>query len=126
MPCRYDPSPDELAAMRRAREEKRSAAKERAKIRKQELDLATRLLCGVCRTLERASVSFKLASEIIGEPELKEWYERHKAADEKRLKKEAEKRRKRDAKRREKARLRRLKESAVSKLTDEEREALGL
>lgn len=127
MPCIYEPTQEEIEASRKAADDKRKAERERARIRKAELDKATRLLCSVCSSLERASGHIKLASDILrGEPELLEWWEAHKAADEKRRAREEAKRKKREAKERKKARIRRLREAAISKLTDEEKAALGL
>lgn len=126
MPCRYDESPEDIRRAKLAREEKEKAEKRRVRNLKRELDLATRLLCSVCGSLERASGHIKLGSDLLRDPELTEWWEKHKAADELRRKREAEKARKKAEKEKKKRAKSALKKKALAKLTPAERKALGL
>ncbi len=125
MPCRYMETPEEVA--QRLEQAKSKAEADRAKVRlQQELDLATRLLCDVCSTLERASLGHKLASDILRGSELTGWWKRHKAQDEARKAREAEKARKKAAKAKAKREKAQHKAKALAKLTAAEKKALGL
>lgn len=65
MPCRYDPTPEELA------ESARNLA-EAQKKQKDELDLVTRLLCKLTK---------EVPSPYLKDPELVKWMESHKIMD---------------------------------------------
>lgn len=77
---------------------------------KREADKVTDLLCALCYDIEKLNmVGYKFPKKV------QIWWNEHKVADEKRRKEEEEARR-----------IIELKKSAVSKLTAEERKALGL
>lgn len=91
-------------------------------VTKERLDLVTRLLCDLCKTLERGS-HIKICYELLRpSTELSRWWEEHKRLDAERIACEA-KEAKEKAERLKKYKLR---QEAISKLTLAEREALGL
>lgn len=75
------------------------------------LDTVTKMLCGLCEEVDRAS--------IAAVPRLAHWWAEHQAADERR--KEQEKRAADDLRRKSHRAA-----AGLAKLTPEEREALGL
>lgn len=99
MPCRYDETPEEIAAAKKSEAVK---SPEYIRIRK-ELDKVTALLCGVMK----ADQSGQVSTYIARNSELGVWWENHRKMDIEREKKI-------------------LKERALSKLTEKEKEALGL
>jgi hypothetical protein len=80
--------------------------------RLEELNLVTRLLCGLCRQAE-AGGPVRLDAVTMG------WWERHKQLDARRQAAE-------QTSRRNKEEHERLKREATAKLSPEERKALGL
>lgn len=78
MPCRYDPTPDEIAASKAARLEKERLEKENQRKLQRELDRATRLLCEVMRSYDLENPS----------AELQKWWQEHEKKDAARLKRE--------------------------------------
>lgn len=87
MPCRYDPTPDELRAEEERKKKKRKAAVKtlKTKVRTpllKKLDEATRLLCGLCTKIEKDFWSRHL---LLKNKELRAWWEKHKEADFKRV-----------------------------------------
>jgi DNA-directed RNA polymerase specialized sigma24 family protein len=100
MPCQYDPSPEEERAWRKQQTEKE------IKPIKDQLDIATRLLCLACHLLDNYGY-FNYGSV---DKELSDWWKNHQEDDRKRAKKEKEE----------------LKQNALKKLTPKERKALGL
>jgi hypothetical protein len=108
MPCRYEESPSEIRA--REQQNKEQTIKEteiplrlELETQRKELDLTTRLLCGVMTYLMRIddSTIIDLTSSVDG---LNEWWTAHQEAD--------------------KRRLETLAQEAIKKLSDEELEAL--
>lgn len=78
MPCRVDPTPEEIARDNRIIAERKKLEREKQQRMKRDLDKATRLLCEVMRTYD------------LEDPpkELLEWWEKHKKMDAARLKRE--------------------------------------
>lgn len=87
-------------------EEERALARRRADKVENELDLATRLLCEMCKAADKKSLS----------PELKKWWNKHKKMDRARLKAEEAERQRIEE---EKERDRKI-HAALEKLTEEE------
>lgn len=108
MPCVHY-APGEEAAM--LLEETRS-----------KLDNVTRMLCGVCSSLEGVS-GIGVFEDIDG---LDVWWHDHKRRDEQRRRDEAVAERKRQTQERAKVDAARRRAKALSKLSAEDREALGL
>jgi hypothetical protein len=94
-----------------------SLSKERDQL-KQELDTVTRLLCSVLRSVKFGEVYVDLTKDIINIEGLEEWWNEHKKWDELRLIREANHRREKEK--------HELIKNALAKLTDKEKEALGL
>ena len=107
MPCRYDPSEQELKEMRE-QETKRLVA---PYIKK--LDELTRLLCKVCSSLDENSEVFWRLDD--SPTEVGRWWLKHQKLDNDRKKIEDEKKR-----------LKKVEKDALAKLTKEEKEVLGL
>lgn len=101
MPCRYDESPEEIAAAKTKEFERQAAPL------KKELDKVTRLLCWVMQQRELADDEVEFSQRVGKSGELSDWYTVHRKKDEARLKRE-------------------LREKALKKLTREERDALDL
>lgn len=97
MPCRYDPSDAEIAAAAEL-----SMKNQRDVLNK--INTLTRMLCRVLGQIWDSGQTGLNASGI--DPDIQEWYKEH---------------RKLDAKRKEQ-----LRKDVLAKLTDEEKEALGL
>lgn len=112
MPCRSY-SPEDEKELLRAKKAKRD---QKTKKVIKDLNLATRLLCEICRDLDPEDMS----------PQLKKWWKRHEVCDAKRRTADEARRAKAAAKAEAKAEKKKLKASAVAKLTAEELEALGL
>lgn len=109
MPCR-DGGPDPRDA------------EERADLRTR-LDIATRLLCAVCRRLEsggRASIIAEFAA-VKG---LREWWQEHKAIDQARRVSEMRAKQRAEQKSEREKRDKKLAQEALSKLTTAERDAV--
>lgn len=85
---------------------------------KQELDTATRLLCSVLRSIKFGDVYVDLTKDVKNIEGLENWWTEHKKWDELRLIREANQRREKEKQE--------LINSALKKLTDKEKEALGL
>lgn len=85
---------------------------------KKDLDEATRLLCGLCRSL----LACGRGHFIEEDPELSEWWENHKEADEARRQREREN--EEATRQREEKEARR--QAVIDKLTPDQREALDL
>ncbi len=83
----------------------------------EKLDKVTRLLCGLCRKIEKSkNIQVKaLLYSTSADEELGEWWKEHQEQDRKRLKAEQEQERKKN-----------LKKNALLKLTTEERKVLGI
>ena len=98
MPCRDDwDSADQLAEYQR------------------KVDRLTRMLCGLCKEVD-AVQDAELSMELIDRvPNLRKWWKGHQAAD-----------RKREARERAERERGRKIGIALAKLTDEERELLGI
>lgn len=75
MPCQWWNDPGQWPE-----EPKRERSMTNKQRLRQELDLATRLLCGLLRRLEESGLS----SVIHADAELVEWWKRHQEADRKR------------------------------------------
>jgi hypothetical protein len=94
---------------------------ERAERRRKTVDVPIAFLCGLLTVLENEDVVDLWLREIdwkeagITKKEALEWWKEHKAEDELRRKREAKERKENE-----------LRISAMSKLTPEERQALGL
>ena len=101
MPCRYDESPEEIAAAKTKEFEQLSRSL------KKELDTTTRLLCWVMSRYHNSPSAGAFEEDVGTNTELLEWYDIHKQKD------EAHKKAK-------------LREKALKKLTREERAALDL
>jgi hypothetical protein len=90
------------------------------------LDNLTRMLCGVLHTVEDGHVTLTAENILDSVDGLEEWWIRHKKLDAIREEKE----RKEAARKAEKARReeerRKLRENALSKLSLEEKKALGI
>lgn len=114
MPCRdYYPTEDYTGPLRTKIDEQ-----------KRRLDNYAKMLCGLCGKIERTSGISTYTIDSV--PGLRDWWEDHKEQDRKRILKEREEEIKREAKRNAKLEKERLKKLALSKLTDEERNALGI
>lgn len=120
MPCTYYTADEERQLTRGESE----ATKRKLRKVTKELNTATRLLCGVIRTVSPGVINAQ--STVAFRGELTAWWAAHEERDNRRLAKEAEKEERKREKRRATARKRRLKESAIAKLSDAEKEALGL
>lgn len=103
MPCRYDPSPQEIKEMQ-DEDNKRLLA---PYIKK--LDDLTKLLCKACQIILQHD------GECIYNAQLDIWYNKHNKLD-----------KEREAIETEKKRLKKLEKTALSKLTEEEKQVLGL
>lgn len=103
MPCRSE-GPDDQPQVNRAEQQ----AKQREKEAQKKIDQLTRMLCTLMRGVNSRGYDFVVDLDIDSRSaiEITKWYETHQAWDRKRL-----------------AGARR---SAISKLSDEELEALGL
>ncbi|NBQ69312.1 MAG: hypothetical protein EBU46_10975 [Nitrosomonadaceae bacterium] len=99
MPCRYDESPEEIAAAKKKEFERLSSSL------KKELDKTTRLLCWVMNLREHADHEVDFVHELDANAELAYWYNEHKKKDEARLQSA-------------------LREKALKKLTRAERAAI--
>lgn len=104
MPCRYDETPEEQAACKKA------ANARLVKPYKDKLDKVTRLLCLVMTAADNAKSSSDLNSVLLNNDELMDWWDEHRTADERRSINEAAE----------------LRAKAMKKLTPEEKKALGL
>jgi len=82
---------------------------------KRELDRVTALLCALTKITGSRNV-----------PGLEEWIQEHAEMDRKRLEKEAENKRREEERTAREKRMKELTTSGLSKLTPEERKALGL
>lgn len=92
-------------------------SKERDQL-KQELDTVTRLLCSVLRSIKFGEVYVDLTKDVINIEGLEEWWNEHKKWDELRLIREANQRKEQEKQE--------LINNALAKLSDKEKEALGL
>ena len=100
MPCRDEPSPEEI-------HESVKAVRKREKEIKNKIDSLTRMLCNACKILTYHDVEITHPDITNKElDELANWNVNHKKWD--------------------KERLAAAKKNALAKLSDEEREALGL
>lgn len=90
-----------------------SGSDKELRVNKKEFDLVTRLLCSLCRFLEKLGMA-KTITEIEN-GELETWWQAHKKMD-------AE----REAKETEWENNKRLRLKALAKLTDEDKKVLGL
>lgn len=108
MPCNnnYEPSDEEI------RLNKESVAL------KIELDKVTRLLCSVLRSIKFGYIYVDLTKDVVNIEGLQDWWNQHKKWDELRLIREANERREKEK--------HELIKNALAKLTDKEKEALGL
>jgi hypothetical protein len=86
---------------------------------KTKLDLVTRVACKAMTELERYGVA---AAILLRDREVDSWWHRHKELDRAERKKEEEKRKKAE----EKKRLAAIKKEVLSRLTDDEKKALGI
>jgi hypothetical protein len=84
------------------------------------LNKVTNLLCSLLRKVEEESPS------LISEPELIEWWGKHKIADKHRRQEEALQAMQEENLRLEKLDKDRIKSEALAKLTDDEKKALGV
>lgn len=109
MPCRYDPSPEEI------REMENEKVKNIVAPYVKKLDALTKLLCSTCKYLEDLLGCELKNSALKPPPTLITWWNGHQKGDEERSKIEDEKKR-----------LKRLTKTALAKLTKEEKEVLGL
>ena len=90
---------------------------------REQLNLVTRLLCGLCKELEAATETFNpIQDPTSSDAELIVWWEDHKRRDAEQA--AFEKELENEQAEREKAERRR--KDAIDSLTDEQREALGL
>lgn len=115
MPCTYY-TPQEEAHI----------ANQRYNKLKKELDKTTRLLCQVCRSLERGKSSIKFCSEQLQEKELAAWWEKHQEMDRMRLAEEKRKAREAAKRKLQQKQKKALKKAALEKLSAAEKKALGL
>jgi len=92
-------------------------SKERDQL-KNELDTVTRLLCSVLRSIKFGDVYVDLTKDVKNIEGLENWWTEHKKWDELRLIREANQRREKEKQE--------LINRALKKLTDKEKEALGL
>ena len=97
-------------------------ANKKCEILRKRLDNVTRLLCGVMHELEQEGV-ISAQHELVG---LKEWWTEHQRLDALREQKERKAREEKQKKLAAKRAAERAKANALSKLTPEERKALGL
>lgn len=79
---------------------------DRERRQRNELDKLTRMLCETCKQATRTGITLR--------PEVRAWWEQHQKADARRLEEEAEA-----------ARQDQLRNQALTRLSDEERKALG-
>lgn len=75
-----------------------------------------------CKAMDALVKSGKADFLLLADDEVREWYETHKEAD----RKAQEANRKAQEAREEKARLAKIKDDVLSRLTDEEKKALGI
>lgn len=87
---------------------------------RKELDLVTTSLCALCQKTPANLI------EKIENGELKAWWENHQKIDARREAREANKKRDEEAKRKQDERKKKIKTQALSKLSKEEREAIGV
>jgi hypothetical protein len=85
---------------------------------KQELDTVTRLLCSVLRSIKFGDVYVDLTKDVKNIEGLSDWWNEHKKWDELRLIREANQRKEQEKQQ--------FIKNALAKLTDKEKEALGL
>ena len=78
MPCRYDPSPDEVAEMRENDEAKRRKPLE------DKINTLTKLLCEACTLLRSEKIGAGDRLLLAASPELKGWAANHEKSDRKR------------------------------------------
>lgn len=92
-------------------------SKERDQL-KNELDTVTRLLCSVLRSIKFGEIVVDTTKDVPNIEGLENWWTEHKKWDELRLIREANQRREKEKQE--------LINNALKKLTDQEKEALGL
>lgn len=105
MPCRYDESPEEIAAC------KKSANENLVKPYRDKLDKVTRLLCAVMTLNESSLASAWTVAAMTEHKELQAWWKEHQIVDTRRIINEE---------------VATIRAKAMKKLTPKEKKALGL
>lgn len=120
MPCRVDPTPEELAEEHRRHEQKITGPlHEEISVLKAKLEEREAMLCAVMSSVERSMIAVELIDNIneqeagVTREEIRAWFAEHKSKDAARRARELEE----DARKRE---------ALLARLTPEERALLGV
>lgn len=107
-----------------ARDYARKDLQQKNNVLQKRLDNVTRLLCGVMHQLQEGHTSLQGATEKVDG--LNKWWTEHQRLDALREAQELAEKKRKEAKKRKEQLQRQLMESALAKLNDDERRALGL